>query len=323
MGLTNKFTIEDKIIKSWRDEDNLETFRSDKTRVNIDPNTRKKSSGGTKDIHNMLMVAGMTPGVGNAADIADAVLYAVEGEFGAAALAVAAAVPILGQVASWKKTAKILADSKLMKPAIKKSKYAMQHVINQSIDHVGKTSKYKYLGEVSFKGEDYLISVTERSVPNITDKGYKLLENLKKVAPGKGKAGYEAEDLLMAISGNSRPAKVVKMVNKKTGKVIYQPFYKSTGRGVKEINSQGKWFPFEGVLPVGNKVKIVSSKGSEAVYTAKDAIFKQDFGPGEMPLGWVIKGFKSPKTGKIISSSIDGNTKAGLKIHREISKMLK
>ena len=36
----------------------------------------------SESIHNALMAAGMTPGLGNIADLADATLYALEGEFG-------------------------------------------------------------------------------------------------------------------------------------------------------------------------------------------------------------------------------------------------
>ena len=111
------------------------------------------------------------------------------------------------------------------------------------------------------------------------------------------------------------------MVNKKTSDVIHQPFYRSSGTGVASIKSEGKWIPFEGVLPLGNDISIVGRSG-ERVFKAKDAIFKHDFGPGEMPLGWVIKGFKSPKLGKIVSSSIGGVPKEGLKIHQDIGKML-
>ena len=61
-----------------------------------------------KDVHNMLMGAGFTPGLGNIADAADAVLYAIEGEFGSAALSSAAMIPFLGQFVSAKRAAKIV-----------------------------------------------------------------------------------------------------------------------------------------------------------------------------------------------------------------------
>ena len=68
------------------------------------------------DVHNMLMVAGFTPGLGNVADAADAVLYAVEGEFGSAALSAAAMIPIVGQFVSAKRSAKTV--RKAMKRAV-------------------------------------------------------------------------------------------------------------------------------------------------------------------------------------------------------------
>jgi len=52
------------------------------------------------------MAAGMTPGIGNIADLADATLYALEGEFGDAAWSAAAAIPVIGQMVSGKKALK-------------------------------------------------------------------------------------------------------------------------------------------------------------------------------------------------------------------------
>ena len=57
-------------------------------------------------IHTALLAAGMTPGLGNIADAADALLYAAEGEFGSAGLAAASMVPIAGQLVSAKRALK-------------------------------------------------------------------------------------------------------------------------------------------------------------------------------------------------------------------------
>ena len=59
-----------------------------------------------EEIHNALMVAGFTPGLGNIADVTDATLYALEGEFGNAAWSAAAAIPVIGQMVSGKKAFK-------------------------------------------------------------------------------------------------------------------------------------------------------------------------------------------------------------------------
>ena len=67
----------------------------------------KKSRVTSKDVHNMLMAAGLTPAVGNLADLADALLYTVEGEFGEAALSFAAMTPIVGQIFSGKRGVKL------------------------------------------------------------------------------------------------------------------------------------------------------------------------------------------------------------------------
>lgn len=80
------------------------TAVSDKTKVDITNFGNIDKS--TKSIHNALMAAGMTPGLGNVADLADATLYALEGEFGDAALSAAAAIPFIGQMVSGKKALK-------------------------------------------------------------------------------------------------------------------------------------------------------------------------------------------------------------------------
>ena len=80
------------------------TTAVDKTDVSIDkPKEKIRTS---KSIHTALMAAGMTPGLGNIADVADAALYAFEGEFGEAAWSSAAAVPFLGQMVAGRRAAK-------------------------------------------------------------------------------------------------------------------------------------------------------------------------------------------------------------------------
>ena len=86
----------------------METAASDKTRVDLFPKEIDKS---TKGIHNALMAAGMTPALGNVADLTDAALYALEGEFGDAGWAMGSAIPFLGQMVAGKKALKIAKDS--------------------------------------------------------------------------------------------------------------------------------------------------------------------------------------------------------------------
>ena len=84
------------------------TTAADKTAVELFPAEIDKS---TKGIHNALMAAGMTPAYGNVADLADATLYALEGEFGDAAWASAAAIPVIGQMVAGKRALKIAKES--------------------------------------------------------------------------------------------------------------------------------------------------------------------------------------------------------------------
>ena len=81
---------------------------ADKTNVDIFAEGKKSS---TKGIHTALLAAGMTPAYGNVADVADATLYALEGEFGEAAWSMAAAIPIVGQMVAGRRAAKIAKEA--------------------------------------------------------------------------------------------------------------------------------------------------------------------------------------------------------------------
>jgi len=84
------------------------TTAVDKTAVSLfEPEDEK----GTRGIHNALLAAGMTPAYGNIADIADAALYALEGEFGEAAWSMAAAIPIVGQMVAGRRALKAAKDA--------------------------------------------------------------------------------------------------------------------------------------------------------------------------------------------------------------------
>jgi hypothetical protein len=78
---------------------------------NVDINNMGDIDKSTKGIHNALMAAGMTPAYGNVADLADATLYALEGEFGDAAWSAAAAIPVIGQMVAGKRALKIAKES--------------------------------------------------------------------------------------------------------------------------------------------------------------------------------------------------------------------
>jgi len=82
---------------------------ADKT--NVDINNYAEVPKDRKFIHNALMVAGMTPGIGNVADLADATLYALEGEFGNAAWSAAAALPVIGQMVKGKTALKVAKEA--------------------------------------------------------------------------------------------------------------------------------------------------------------------------------------------------------------------
>ena len=62
--------------------------------------SRQPTEGGGLDLHTVLDVLGVIPLVGAAADAANGLLYAAEGDWGNAALSAASAVPLLGDAAA-------------------------------------------------------------------------------------------------------------------------------------------------------------------------------------------------------------------------------
>ena len=263
----------------------LSVMESDKTRADL---LGYKADKSTADVHKALMAAGMVPGpTGMAADIADIALYAKEGDLKGMGWSFLAAIPILGQVASAKKLWKaprVLADLKL---SIGKS---FENKVNKGIVDLGMKGKYKNLGKVKTKIGDYDISATKDGI----------------------------------LLNNKRLIKVVKMKDKTQGITIFQPFYQSTGRGVPSLKSKGKWFPFEGLLPEKHTIDYYSwSKSGTPLrkqYTGESFNWAAERGKNEMPTGWLIKGFKSPRFPERIVST--GSQKAGLDIHKDIGKML-
>jgi hypothetical protein len=86
----------------------LSVMEADKTRADL---LGYKADKSTADVHKALMAAGMTPAYGNVADIADAVLYALEGEFGQAGWSAASAVPVIGQMVAGKRALKVAKEA--------------------------------------------------------------------------------------------------------------------------------------------------------------------------------------------------------------------
>ena len=87
----------------------LMTTAADKTAVDLFPPEKKEVS--TKNIHNALMAAGMSLAYGNIADVADATLYALEGEFGEAGWSLASAIPVIGQMVAGKRALKVAKEA--------------------------------------------------------------------------------------------------------------------------------------------------------------------------------------------------------------------
>ena len=97
--------VENQLVNKWKASEGrslLQMATGYKSSKDIPPLT----SMSREKVHNALLAAGMTPGLGNVADAADAILYAAEGEFGSAGLSAAAMTPMVGQLVSAKRALK-------------------------------------------------------------------------------------------------------------------------------------------------------------------------------------------------------------------------
>ena len=82
--------------------DNM-TAVADRTKVDI---WNKPTKVTTDDIHHILNTSGMVPGIGNASDLANSILYTLEGQYGEAVMSLTSMVPFLGQTISARKMLK-------------------------------------------------------------------------------------------------------------------------------------------------------------------------------------------------------------------------
>ena len=147
------------------------TAAADKTNVDIiDQKEDKKVT--SKDIHTALLAAGMTPGYGNIADMADAILYAAEGEFGEAALSMAAMIPIVGQIARVKKIQKGVGSL----PSSVQKKLFEADYIPTWISHGGTGPRGRRKNPF-FESEQ---KVMKRIINERTKRGRKMLEEMEK-----------------------------------------------------------------------------------------------------------------------------------------------
>jgi hypothetical protein len=146
-----KLPVDDKVF-------NMMEAVADKSYVNISDMSQLKVEKSTKSIHNALMVAGMTPAYGNIADVADATLYALEGEFGEAAWSMAAAIPVIGQMVAGRRVAKVAKEAG-------EEMVTLYRGVNKGFKDT-MVSSGKVVGNPKLKG--YKVSEFEEIFPNTT-----------------------------------------------------------------------------------------------------------------------------------------------------------
>ena len=211
---------------------------ADKTAVELFPSELDKS---TRGIHNALMAAGMTPALGNVADLADAALYALEGELGEAAWSVAAAIPIIGQMVAGKRALKIAKDAgeemvTLYRGVdkwypgnmVKKGKFVGSDYgrfnLSTGKDDLPKGTAWvsnnlaeaKIWGKVANKSDAVLgkkgkeVTVLEFEIPKST------FEKMKKITNFRGKSLYDDSDMMVYNYGifEGIPKEFLKKVHK-------------------------------------------------------------------------------------------------------------
>jgi hypothetical protein len=202
-------------------------------------------------------------------------MYLLEGNYAKASLSLLAAAPIIGDLAG---------SNKIISKSLLKGSSASARK-NKELVVLGDNSRYINTEIITVpsasKTTKYQVSHTERFV-----------------------------DLIPDVS-NARPAVIVKIKNLDSGNTIFQPFYRSTGRG-HSAKSAGNWLPFEGILGKGTDVVINYGKNSS-----------KKIKPGMVNEGWLVKGFKN-KDGAIITSSLfEGKIKRGLPTHEKIDFYLR
>ena len=144
------------------------------------------------------------------------------------------------------------------------------------------------------------------------------------------------------IVERGRAAVVVKVENLKTGKITYQPFYRSTGTG-HSAKSVYNWLPFEGMMTSsGSSVSVRVTNTKNKIYksaderlpgwrgTGPDGVleripgtdrgvrFKKDI---TQP-GWLVKAFKNFQD-ELVDSNAAGKIKRGLPLHEKIDHHLR
>jgi len=149
---------------------------------NITPPTGKLPSerDAMQDLHTVLGLSGMIPGIGNVADIVDASIYGLEGKGGDAALSLTAALPVAGLLAGGTKAIKG-GTKALSKADVAKEAERM----GMAQDVVG-----KFGGDIS---DPKLVSNIHEeisgAVTSYTDMGKNITEPLLK-------AGYSTDDAI-------------------------------------------------------------------------------------------------------------------------------
>jgi len=89
-----------------RDNKAFEMMTAEADKTNVDLSRPRELEFSRDDLHTVLQAAGLSPGIGNIADATDAVLYALEGEFGEAAISAASMIPVAGQMVAGKRAIK-------------------------------------------------------------------------------------------------------------------------------------------------------------------------------------------------------------------------
>jgi len=160
-------------------------------------------------------------------------------------------------------------------------------------------------------------SLNKQFAASMKGANWKSLGKSKHSIGGLGNLDVSVADKLMTYSGRQMTA--VKLKGK-AGEII-QPFYRSTGFGEPAIKSKGKFLPFEGLLPK----KLHPGYSSKPPVIGGESLAKYN-----VPIGWMMKGFKQHAghgtRGKSIFSTTKGpgivGMKEGLPIHQEVGSML-
>jgi RHS repeat-associated protein len=164
-----------------------------------------------EDIHNALDVLGIAPGIGEAADAVNAVAYAIEGDWGNAAISAVAVVPVVGDAAKIGRIGGKVA-SKVVKNADE-----VVHGAGSVATHLNKNSASGHFGVYEIKVGSDLNKIGKADMGRVTKSSglptrlHQQVRQLQKTNPNKQVVGQVVDDLGITTTAQAKKAETARL----------------------------------------------------------------------------------------------------------------